>query len=117
MLEPICDSNPCGTPTGSMVTVSAPTPDASCIYAATATCDNPYPRVIQYNGGGVLYMSPQTLKCDTGTGQYTYTDGGSVQQQIATIDCVCDSNPCGTLTGSTLKKKLLQLFANAFCHI
>uniref|UniRef100_A0A914Q998 Uncharacterized protein n=1 Tax=Panagrolaimus davidi TaxID=227884 RepID=A0A914Q998_9BILA len=45
-------------------------------------------------------MSPQTLTCDTGTAQYTYTDGGGIQQQIATLDCVCDLNPCPTLTGS-----------------
>uniref|UniRef100_A0A914PP15 Uncharacterized protein n=1 Tax=Panagrolaimus davidi TaxID=227884 RepID=A0A914PP15_9BILA len=49
----------------------------------------------KYNGAGPTFPDPQTLTCDTGTSQFTYTDGGGVQQQIASIQCTCNPNPCG----------------------
>uniref|UniRef100_A0A914XY90 Uncharacterized protein n=1 Tax=Panagrolaimus superbus TaxID=310955 RepID=A0A914XY90_9BILA len=98
MMEPICDPNPCSI-TGSMVTISENAPDSNCIYTATATCTLTFSE-IQFNSVPPGYSFPQSLTCDTATSQYTYIDGGGVQQQINAIDCICKANPCPTLTGS-----------------
>uniref|UniRef100_A0A914Y0G6 Uncharacterized protein n=1 Tax=Panagrolaimus superbus TaxID=310955 RepID=A0A914Y0G6_9BILA len=48
-----------------------------------------------------LFSSPQTLTCDDATMQYTFIDGGGMEQQISAIECVCKLESCvmPTITG------------------
>uniref|UniRef100_A0A914Z2S3 CUB domain-containing protein n=1 Tax=Panagrolaimus superbus TaxID=310955 RepID=A0A914Z2S3_9BILA len=94
-MEVTCEPNPCASLSGPRVLITE-TAAADCSYTAEATCtvSGLAQATIQFNGAPPNVAFPQTLTCNSGTGQYTYLMGG-VPTVVNSIECICGPNSCG----------------------